>query len=204
LLLALPSGAEAIPYFDKEWGVVYKLFDLRVNGSLGKKVELVRNGEGDFDLTSCDANLKETLEKIAVLNEMGAHPTEIVGLSDSGDYLIVKQPWANPREDFETDRKAAVSEIQGIIPEYTGLRQTVIVAWLNQRAWLVADLHERNIMRDQDGTPTIIDALIGPVPSVAFKELRWLREATEDAEALREGRPAVKRQRFEDADDDSL
>ena len=45
MLTALPSGAEAIPYFDKEWGVVYKLFDLRVNGSLGKKIELVRPAE---------------------------------------------------------------------------------------------------------------------------------------------------------------
>jgi len=206
LLTALPSGAEAIPYFDKDWGVVYKLFDLRVDGSLGKRIELVRTVEGDFDLISCDATLKDTLEKLAVLNEAGAHPTEIVGLSDSGDYLIAKQPWAYPRGDFEADRQIAVSEIRGIIPEFTGrgLRHTVVVMWLEDRAWLVGDLHERNIMRDQDGTPTIIDALIGPVPPAALKELRWLREAVEDAQALRENRPAVKRQRFEDADDDSL
>ena len=31
-LTALPSGAEAIPYFDKEWVVDYKLVDLRVGG----------------------------------------------------------------------------------------------------------------------------------------------------------------------------
>ena len=76
--------------------------------------------------------------------------------------------------------------------------------WLENCAWLVGDLHERNIMRDQDETPTIIHALIGPVPPAALKELRWLREATEDAQALRENRPPVKRQRFEDAEDDSL
>ena len=146
------------------------------------------------------------MEKLAVLNHAGVHPNEIVGLSDSGDYLIAKQPGAYPREDFETDRLAAVSEIHGIIPEFTGrgLRHTVVVMWLEDRAWLVGDLHERNIMRDQDGTPTIIDALIGPVPAAALKELRWLREAVEDAQALRENRPAVNRQRFEDADDDSL
>jgi hypothetical protein len=206
LLTALPPGAEAIPYFDKEWGVVYKLFDLRVNGSLGKKIEMVRSAEGEFDLIPCDATLKDTLEKLAVLNEAGAHPTEIVGLSDSGDYLIVKQPWAYPRGDFHADRKAAVSEIRGIMPEFTGsgFRHTVVVMWLGNRAWLVGDLHERNIMRDQDGTPTIIDALIGPVPPAALKELRWLREATEDAQALRENQPAPQRQRFEDVDDDSL
>ncbi len=76
--------------------------------------------------------------------------------------------------------------------------------WLEGRPWLVGNLHERNIMRDQNGTPTIIDALIGPVPPAALRELRWLREATEDARALRENQPPVKRQRFEDADDDSL
>ncbi len=206
LLTALPSGAEAIPYFDKEWGVVYKLFDLRVDGSLGKRLELVRLSEGEYDLLPRDATLKNTLEKLAVLNEAGAHPTEIVGLSHSGDYLIAKQPWAYPREDFETDRKIAVSEIRGIIPEFTGsgFRHTVVVMWLENRAWLVGDLHERNIMRDPDGTPTIIDALIGPVPPVALKELRWLREAVEDAQALRENRPAQQRPRFEDVDDDSL
>jgi hypothetical protein len=206
LLTALPSGAEAIPYFDKEWSVVYKLFDLRVDGSLGKRLELIRLAEGEYDLLSRDATLKDTLEKLAVLNQAGAHPTEIIGLSDSGDYLIAKQPWAYPREEFETDRKAAVSEIRGIMPEFTGsgFRHTVVVMWLENRAWLVGDLHERNIMRDQDGTPTIIDALIGPVPSVALKELRWLREATEDAQALRLNRPAQQRLRFEDVDDDSL
>ena len=142
LLTALPSGAEAIPYFDKEWGVVYKLFDLRVDGSLGKRIELARTAEGDFDLIPCDATLKDTLEKLAVLNQAGAHPTEIVGLSDSGDYLIAKQPWAYPRRDFEADRKIAVSEIRGIIPEFTGagLRHTVVVMWLEDRAWLVGGL----------------------------------------------------------------
>lgn len=206
VLTPLPSGAEAIPYFDKDWGVVYKLFDLRANGSLGKKIELIRTLEGGYDLVPRDATLFDTLEKLAVLNHAGAHPTEIVGLSDSGDYLIAKQPWAYPRGDFEMDRKHAVSAIQGIIPEYTGagLRHTVVVMWLEGSPWLIGDLHERNIMRDQDGTPTIIDALIGAVPSKALKELRWLREAAEDAQALRENRPPIKRQRFEDVDDDSL
>jgi hypothetical protein len=205
-LTALPSGAEAIPYFDKDWGVVYKLFDLRIDGSLGKKIELVRNLEDGYDLTSQNATLVDTLEKLAVLNHAGAHPTEIVGLSDSGDYLIAKQPLAHPRGEFESDRKIAVSQIKGVIPEFTGpgLRHTVVVMWLENRAWLVGDLHERNIMRDQDGIPTIIDALIGPVPQAAIKELRWLREAVEDAQALREERGFVTRKRFEDVDDASL
>lgn len=206
LLTALPSGAEAIPYLDKDWDVVYKLFDLRVDGSLGKKLEMLRLAEGEFDLLPRDATLRDTLEKLALLNEAGALPTEIVGLADSGDYLIAKQPLAYPRGDFKEDRRAAISEIRGIMPEFTGrgLRHTAVVLWLENQAWLVGDLHERNIMRDRDGTPTIIDALVGPVPPVAMKELKWLRDAVEDAHALRENLPAVQRKRFEDVDDDSL
>jgi hypothetical protein len=204
LLIALTPGAEASPYFDREWNAVYKLFDLRVNGSLGKKIDLVADAEGLFDVILCDAVLQDTLEKLAVLNEAGAHPTEIVGLSDTGDYLIVKQPWANPRGDFEKDRDVAISAIRGITPAFTGLRRTVAVVWVAQRAWLVSDLHDRNIMRDEDGSPTIIDALIGPVPPEALRRLKWLRDAVEDARALREGKPLEKRRRFEDVDDDSL
>jgi len=203
-LRALTPGAEASPYYDDSWNVVYKLFDLRVNGSLGKKIELQRNAEGEFELILREAVLQDTLEKLAVLNEAGAHPTEIVGLSDTGDYLIIKQPLAQPRKDFEKDREAAIANVHGVTPPFTGLRRTVAVIWVDHRAWLVSDLHDRNIMRDQHGKPTIIDALTGPVPPLALKQLNWLREAVEDARALREGRPREPRKRFEDVEDDEL
>ncbi|WP_367870762.1 hypothetical protein [Luteolibacter sp. Populi] len=204
LLVPLAPGAEASPYLDREWGAVYKLFDLRTNGALGKKIELLPDSEGNFEVVLCDAVLSDTLEKLAVLNEAGALPTEILGLSESGGYLIVKQPLAYPRGDFESDRKTATTAIRGILPLFTGMRRTVAVIWVDNRAWLVSDLHERNIMRDSDGVPTIIDALTGPVPPSAMKHLPWLREAVEDARELRAGRPAVKRKRFEDVDNDSL
>ena len=69
---------------------------------------------------------------------------------------------------------------------------------------MLSDLHDRNIMRVADGNPTIIDALIGPVPPEALRRLKWLRDAVEDARALRDGRALEKRKRFEDVDDESL
>lgn len=202
--MALTPGAEASPYFDREWKAVYKLFDLRTNGALGKKIELLPDAEGNFEVALCDAVLTDTLEKLAVLNEAGALPTEIVGLSLSGDYLVAKQPLAYARKDFESDRQTAITAVKGITPLFTGLRRTVAVIWVDHRAWLVSDLHERNIMRDSDGKPTIIDALIGPVPPPALKQLMWLQHAVEDAQALREGHAMPKRKRFEDVDDDAL
>ena len=86
----------------------------------------------------------------------------------------------------------------------SGLRVTACIAWHNEQAWLIGDLHERNIMRDGDDIPTIIDALIGPVSPLALRQLRWLREASEDAEALRRDRPLPERNLFYDSDDSEL
>ena len=60
-------------------------------------------------------------------------------------------------------------------------------------------------MRDREGNPTIIDALIGPVPPAAQRKLVWLRNAVDDAEDVRCGRETRKRMQFGDeTDDDSL
>ncbi len=67
---------------------------------------------------------------------------------------------------------------------------------LNSQGWLISDLHDRNIMRDREGNPTIIDALIGPIPPTALRKLAWLRNAVEDAEDVRCGREPRKRMQF--------
>lgn len=103
------------------------------------------------------------------------------------------------------DRVIATRDLGGIVPLFTNLQRQVAVISLHSRAWLVSDLHHRNIMRDREGNPTIIDALIGNVPASALRKLAWLRNAVEDAEAVREGREPKRRIQFgEESDDDSL
>lgn len=200
----LKSGAEACPYADYATGVVYKLFFLLKNGGLGKKLSC-ELGEGDrFDCIMEDATLLDTLNKLSVLHDAGAHPTEIVGLSDDGKYLIAKQPLADPFQNFEEDRQAAIDAIKGVHLSSQGFRSGVILIWLRDEAWIVSDLHVGNIMRDADDRPTIIDALIGAVPPLAHDRLRQVREAVQDACDLREGRPLQVRAKFEDVDDEEL
>ena len=204
-LTALPSGAEASPFFDEDWNVVYKLFDLRADGSLGKKIGLVEMENERFEVQLLSARLIDTLEKLSVLNEAGGHPTEIVGLSDNGEFLIAKQPLAFPYKSYQKDREIATKALGGIVPLFTNLERQVAVFWLNSQGWLISDLHHRNIMRDREGNPTIIDALIGPVTQTARRKLAWLRNAEEDAEDVRCGRDPRKRLQFGDeTDDDSL
>ena len=204
-LSAMPSGAEANPFYDDDWKVVYKLFDLRVDGSLGKKICLNEPEADRFEVQLLSARLADTLEKLSVLNEAGGHPTEIVGLSANGDFLIAKQPLAFPYKDYQKDREIATKSVGGIVPLFTNLERQVAVIWLNSNGWLIGDLHNRNIMRDREGNPTIIDALIGPVPTAATRKLAWLRNAMEDAEDVRCGRGLRRRMQFGDeSDDDSL
>jgi hypothetical protein len=202
-LIALKAGAEASPFADYQREVVYKLFDLRATGALGKKIVLEKSEDGSFDLYVRDAVLMETVEKLMILNESGAHPTEIVGLADSGDYLLVKQPLAFPMSDFESDREAAINAMKGIAPR-APIRQRLAVVWLNGSGWLVGDLHERNIMRNADGQATIIDALVGVIPPGASKALVWLSEALHDARVFRETGFSLSRRAFDDVSDDEL
>lgn len=193
ILIPLPSGAEAQPFLDSRSGVVYKLFDLRANGALGKKLSYQRNEEGAYELVPCDAVLSDTLDKITVLHDSGAHPGEIVGLSHDADYLIIKQPFAQKpsyhqntlapehREEFLKDRARAVENIRGVTCTGGGFRQTTGVIFVHDQPWLVADLHHRNIMRNHEGEPTIIDALIGPVSPAACKAVPELARAVDEA-----------------------
>lgn len=183
-LRPLPSGAEASPFLDLDAGVVYKLFDLRPGGAMGKKLSFQSRSRG-FEIESRDARWADVLDKLIVLNYGGAHPTELVGVSSDGCYLIAKQPQAYPFKDFRTDLARAEAAMRGIVPVGGGLRGHLFVTFVDGTPWLVGDLHERNIMRDSAEEPTIIDALVGMVTPESRRDLPWLNAACEEAEVYR-------------------
>lgn len=124
-LRQLRSGAEAYPFADDEARVVDKLFNLRANGSLGKRVALEKLEEDRYEIVLCDATLRDTLEKLVVLNDAGGHPTEVIGLSDDGNFLIAKQPLAMPYVDFLKDRRLATEAILAVVPPFTRLNREI-------------------------------------------------------------------------------
>lgn len=205
ILRPLTGGAEAKPFADDQRGVVYKLFDLRDSGALGKKILLQFGNPWEADVRMVDAVLFETMEKLAVLHEAGAHPTEIIGLADTGDYLIVKQPMAQPHgPDLDEDRRIAVAAMKAL-PVRGGIRGGDLrVFWVAGKAWLLGDLHRGNVMRDEDGVPTIIDALIGQVPTSALGSLPALSKAVQEAREMREGTRTHASDLFDGVNDDDL
>ncbi|MDZ4286542.1 MAG: hypothetical protein U0984_01210 [Prosthecobacter sp.] len=183
--------------------MVYKLFDLKETGGLGKKLTLERNEDRGWRAVPCDANLDDTLEKLSVLHEAGACPTEIVGLAATGDYLIVKQPLCYPFDNFEEDRRIAAASIKAVVPKYS-IGQEIRVIWLQDQAWCIGDLHKGNIMRESNGAPTIIDALIGPLPPELLRAEPALQTAANRARDLREGREPPPDDLFHGVSDDEL
>jgi hypothetical protein len=200
----LRSGAEACPYVDLASGVVYKLFFLLRNGALGKKLSYELSDHGRFECRIEDATLSDTLNKLSTLHDAGGHPTEIVGLSDDGKYLIAKQPLAKPFKSFEEDRDKAIEAIKGVSLSCQGIRGKAVLIWIHGLPWIVSDLHAGNIMRDSNDEPTIIDALTGAIPPLAYEQLRQVRETVQDAQNLREDLQPVIRRKFEDVDDRDL
>lgn len=200
----LKTGAEASPFADTDWLVVYKLFPLHASGGLGKTFEIERHPDGHgFEMTVRDALLVETMEKLIVLHDAGAHPTEIVGIDEQGDYLVVKQPLAYPYVDLDADRLIALEQVRAV-PCRARFRRAVWILWEHDQAWVMSDLHPGNIMRDANGVPTIIDALLSPLPPSLIKSDRMLAEDVEDAKALREGRKPRSRDVFALISDDEL
>lgn len=204
-LVPLKSGAEACPFWDREWDVVYKLFPLLNSGGLGKTFTLDFDCEDvdHIEVTTRDASLMETIDKLWILSLAGALPTEIVGLADTGDYLIVKQPLAQPFVDFESDRQFALDEIKAI-PCRAPVRRNFWMLWLNDLTYLVSDLHQGNIMRDSTDTPAIIDALFCPVAQSVIRQKTWLSEACADAREWRLTGAKPVRKAFDDVDDSIL
>ena len=214
-LVPLKSGAEACPFADLDWSVVYKLFPLHGNGGLGKTFELERDTEqAGFTMNVRDAILAETMEKLMILHDAGAHPTELVGLDESGDYLIVKQPLAQSYGDVEADRDATLGRIDAArphaiermraVPCRARFKRSVWIIWVDERAWVLSDLHPGNVMKDASESPCIIDALLAPVPPGMVNSDRWLAEAVADARVWRETGKLPKRQAFDDVNDDDL
>ena len=181
----LGEGKEATAWLDLNSRSVYKLFDLREDGRLGQRIELGDDGGYGCSVEFVSARLPDILDKIMVLHLIGGCPTEIVGLVDTGDFLIVKQPLCHPYRDLAADRKKAAENARAVMP--TGsFRQAMWVVWANGQPWALSDLHTGNIMRSASDIALIIDAHIGQIPMHLAATIPSLQHAIHRAHVWRD------------------
>ncbi len=177
----LKAGSEAQPFLDKPGGTVLKIFAQTEDCGIGKKLRATRDADGRWFVDFESATFIETLEKLNLLHEIGGLPTEIVGITPQAGW-IVAQPEAThvPIEEFPAARAEAVANVGGIqVADVRGL-ENIRIVWHHNQAWMIGDLHAKNIMRDADGRALIMDALTAPVPK-AMLELPAVRQAIVEA-----------------------
>lgn len=189
---------------------------------MGKRLAMPSAGDGEgYEIVDEDSDGYDVLQKISIMNEAGALMTEEVGLSDCFYYIVTKQPRAYPLgyisenerippghpnlARFDSDRNKAQDSMRavGIIGGH-GLNAHTVMIYVNGEYWLVGDLHEKNVMLDVNGNPTIIDALIGLVTSLALDRHGWLLSNCEAAFEFRETGGMPDRDPYKNINDDEL
>ena len=177
----LKAGAEAQPFADVSSGVVYKVFAANTQGYAGRKMAVHLSPTQRPHLDFEPSSPIEALEKLALLHEIGGLPTEIIGVTPQGDWILA-QPEATPitEAEYRTARAEAVALVGGIQINESGL-EDIRVVWHRGRAWIIGDLHLRNIMRDSEGKARIMDALILPLPKSLSAKYESVRQAIREA-----------------------
>jgi hypothetical protein len=176
-----------MPFADMARGIVYKLYDLRGDGSLGKKLVFRRDPAGDWEPGLADATIYETVEKLAVLHEAGGLATEIMGLDDSGSILLAKQPLAFLYgDDLMKSRVEAALAMNAVLVNAPRMHE-FRVFWCGEKAWGLGDLHSGNIMRDATGAAAVIDALLAEIPRAVTQDCPGLARALATARRRADG-----------------
>lgn len=201
-------GREAAVFNDPDHLVMYKLFDLKIDGfytgSMGLRLKMQGRPPDEIEVVEEPATVEDMLEKICALHDSGACPTEIVGLSSEGSYLIAKQPRCLPLEDFFADRKTAALNMHAVAPKCSVSGRELWIFYSGGKSWMLSDLHKKNVMRLPDGTPTIIDALIGELPNYYRFQHPKLQDAAARAEKLAKGEAVDDENPFHNLRDEDL
>ncbi len=162
-LQRIGGGVEALAFVD-EAGSVYKFFLFRENSSIGATFRFSPGREQLVFAEARTGSYRELLEKLTALLLLEGMPTEIVGVTPDG-VLITKQTRGHPLP-AGTDMSAQLPENLLAIPSrlLRCNRDHPRVAFVDNSPWLVADLHDRNLVHDESGRLRIIDLVAAPIP----------------------------------------
>jgi hypothetical protein len=180
------GGVEAWAFQDRD-DSVYKFFRPIEAQWIGATFRYEPDEDHSLRAEACPGSYRELLEKLDVLNAIGGMPTEVVGVTPEG-VLVVKQVLG--------ERLAEGTDTSQLLPPMLILwpsrflrcdRDHPRLAFVRGRAWLVADPHDRNVVRAADGAMRIIDIVAAPVEGPAVERhpllAEWLERVRRDPNA---------------------
>lgn len=168
------GGVEALAFAD-ERGSVYKFFLFREGGDVGATFHFERGDDGLLVATAVPGSYRRLFEKLRLTHIVGM-PTELVGITHEG-VLVAKQTYGRPLPE-----KADVSGLDPVrfipIPSrfLRADRDHPRLAFLDDAPWLVADTHDRNVVRDERGALRVIDLVAAPLTPALLERLPLFRD----------------------------
>ncbi len=176
------GGVEALAFADAQRSV-YKFFLFREGGDLGATFRYDRADDGLFVATAVPGSYRRLFEKLRLTHIVGM-PTEILGVTPEG-VLVAKQTYGRPLP--------AQQDVSGLDPErfipipsrfLRADRDHPRLAFLDGEPWLVADTHDRNVVRDERGALRVIDLVAAPLSDTLLERAPlfrdWIARAKED------------------------
>jgi len=162
LLRHIGGGVEAWAFQDRE-DSIYKFFRPIEGQWIGATFHYEPDENQVMQAEACPGTYRGLLEKLDVINVIGGMPTELVGVTPEG-VLVVKQVLG--------ERLAEGTDTSGLLPPalipwpsrfLRCDRDHPRLAFVRGRPWLVADTHDRNVVRLGDGSLRIIDIVAAPI-----------------------------------------
>lgn len=185
-LRRIGGGVEAWA-FAAEDGSVYKFYlpreEKRIGSAFGFR-------PGEETLLQADAGLgdyRALLEKLLLIHALGGMATEVIAVTPEG-ILVAKQALGEPLAQGDDMSKRLPDGLIEIPSRFLRAnRDHPRLFFLNDRAWLVGDLHARNFVRCTDDALRVIDlvAAIWPTDATAAGPLiaDWLARVRLDPAA---------------------
>jgi hypothetical protein len=155
------GGVEALAFADRQRSV-YKFFLFREGGDVGATFRFDWDEHGHLRATAVPGSYRRLFEKLRLTHIVGM-PTEIAGITHEG-VLVAKQTYGRPLPEKQ--------DVSGLDPDrfipipsrfLRADRDHPRLAFLDGEPWLVADTHDRNIVRDEHGALRVIDLVAAPL-----------------------------------------
>lgn len=179
------GGVEALAFATAELSV-YKFFLFREGGDVGATFRYDRGDDGLLHATAVPGSYRRLFEKLRLTHILGM-PTELVGITHEG-VLVAKQTYGQPLPEK--------SDVSGLDPKrlvpipsrfLRADRDHPRLAFLDGEPWLVADTHDRNVVRDEHGELRVIDLVAAPLEEELLRARPlfrdWIDRARENPHA---------------------
>ncbi|PAW69114.1 MAG: hypothetical protein B9S34_00290 [Opitutia bacterium Tous-C1TDCM] len=183
----LHSGVEASAFMAVADSSVYKFFLPRDGHFIGSEFGFRKGEETVLYAEAVLGGYRALFEKLLLVQALGGMATEVVAVTPEG-IVVAKQTLGEPLpQGADTSEFLPAGLIEIPSRFLRANRDHPRLFFIGERAWLVADLHARNLVRAADGQLHVIDLVAAPWPAdLAAKDssmAAWLERVRHDPEA---------------------